>query len=504
MTASDWRAARQAAIHLLRSGCSPVEVARRMGRPVSWVCKWQARYEQEGWGGLEDHSRAPRRVPHAHAESVRQVIRHVRSELEAEAYAERGLHYIGAHAILAHLQEQQARGAYTEALPSTATIERVLHAAEMTHSRRKREAPLHYPHLRPGAPLELIQVDIVPHYLPGGQAVSCFNAIDVVSRCPAGQAYAHRDSQQACAFLVYTWQTLGLPHYTQVDNEACFSGGFTHPGVLGKVVRLALCVGTELVFSPFHHPASNGTVERFHQDYDEHVWKHTHLTDLDSVQQQAQPFFHDYQHSAHHSALQGRRPAEVHAQVQPTLLAAGFTWPEKKQPLTEGRVHFIRRVQENGAVTVLNLQWSVPDSEHTPTVWVTLELAVTGATLQIYDAAPDAESRTCLVSYDFPLKEPVLSRPVPTTATQAASAIEQATHAPQPAQEPDQDSMVPAQAVSEEQMPVTMELSSLEGANPGRGPQVRGLPASQVFIALILSLVREATRLARRTYFTMW
>jgi len=34
-----------------------------------------------------------------------------------------------------------------------------------------------------------------------------------------------------------------LPDYTQVDNESCFSGGFTHPGVLGKVLRLGLMVG---------------------------------------------------------------------------------------------------------------------------------------------------------------------------------------------------------------------------------------------------------------------
>jgi len=58
-----------------------------------------------------------------------------------------------------------------------------------------------------------------------------------------------------------------VPDYTQLDNEGCFSGGFTHPGVLGKVLRLWLMVGTELVFSPLRHPESNGCVERFHQDY---------------------------------------------------------------------------------------------------------------------------------------------------------------------------------------------------------------------------------------------
>jgi transposase InsO family protein len=62
-----------------------------------------------------------------------------------------------------------------------------------------------------------------------------------------------------------------LAKYTQIDNESCFSGGFTHPGVLGKVLRLGLYVGTELVFSPFRHPESNGYVERFHQDYNQNT-----------------------------------------------------------------------------------------------------------------------------------------------------------------------------------------------------------------------------------------
>jgi hypothetical protein len=37
------------------------------------------------------------------------------------------------------------------------------------------------------------------------------------------------------------------------------------------VLRLALLVGTQLVFSPVRHPESNGTIERFHQDYSKNV-----------------------------------------------------------------------------------------------------------------------------------------------------------------------------------------------------------------------------------------
>ena len=411
MISIDWQAQRQTAIHLLRSGRTPTEVAQQLHRPVSWVCKWRDQFEQAGWAGLASRSRAPKQHGRAHSSSVRQAICQARSELEAEAATKQGLRYIGSAAVQAKLSQK-----VEPVMPSTATIERVLRAAGLVRSSTTRSAAaVAYPHLQPRQPLQLVQVDIVPHFLRGGQAVACFNAIDVVSRYPTGRPTAQRRSQDAAAFLIHTWQEIGLPQYTQVDNEGCFSGGFTHPGVLGKVVRLALWVGPELVFSPFYHPESNSTVERFHQDYDYHVWDETDLTDIPAVEASSDRFFALYRHSRHHSALKGRSPAQVHQPVLPRQLSAAFTLPDQKLPLTEGRVHFIRRVSPAGTVEVLNLAWTVPNPDLTKGVWVTLEFKVSGATLRIYDAAPDTQQRRCLAVYPFPLKEVVQPQPVSVT-----------------------------------------------------------------------------------------
>ena len=151
-------------------------------------------------------------------------------------------------------------------------------------------------------------MDIVPHYLTGGQRVACFNGLDVVSRYGAGQPYAQRRSQDAAAFLIHFWQTVGIPHYTQLDNEGCFSGGTTHSHVLGTVVRLALEVGTELIFSPVYHPKSNCFVERFHRDYNRHVWEDTYLANVDEVQQQSDHFFGLYRQRKDHSELAEQSP----------------------------------------------------------------------------------------------------------------------------------------------------------------------------------------------------
>jgi transposase len=510
MADTDWLAERKAAIHLLRSGCCPAEVARRMERSVSWVTKWRGRHQEEGWAGLEDRSRAPQDLRQAHPEPVRQAIRQARSELEAEAYTGQGLRYIGSPAIQARLREKRERGTYAGPLPSTATIERVLRAAGMVRHWQETEPEVHYSHLHPTLPQQLVQVDIVPHYLQGGQAVACFNAIDVVSRCPTGQAKTHRGSQEASEFLIHTWQTLGIPRYTQVDNESCFSGGFTHRGVLGKVLRLALHVGTELVFSPFYHPASNGYVERFHQDYDAHVWEHTHLQGVSDVQQHADAFFRDYQHSRHHSALQGQSPAVVHGQVKPTLLAADFTCPKKKLPLREGRVHFMRRVNQEGTVKVCNIEWQVPKPEDTPTVWVTLEFAVTGATLCIYDAAPDAQQRACLATYDFPLKEPVLPRQafVHTAALtldpeDSISADQSETASATEILTPSQSPLTAGVPTPDEPIPSSVALVPTTGMKPAADPLVQPLPPPSLPVVLLVGLVLSAVTWSRRARFTM-
>jgi hypothetical protein len=204
----------------------------------------------------------------------------------------------------------------------------------------------------------------------------------------------------------HVWQELGVPAYTQVDNESCFSGGFTHPAVLGKVLRLGLFVGTELVYSPFYHPQSNGTVERFHQEYSHHVWDKRQLPDFEAVQQHSPSFFDLYRHSRHHFALDGHSPVECHRALPAYRLPDSFRFP-KRLPLTAGKVHFIRPVSETRKITVLNLEWDVPRAKPNQGVWATLEFTLRGARLYVYDAAPDAPKRTRLANYPFPLKEPV-------------------------------------------------------------------------------------------------
>jgi len=79
----------------------------------------------------------------------------------------------------------------------------------------------------------------------------------------------------------------------------------------------------------------------------------------------------------------------------------------KKLPLTTGKVHFIRRVEQDQKISLLNLVWNVPKAKPDQGVWATLAFSKSGARLSVYDAAPDAPKRTCLVIHPFHLKEAV-------------------------------------------------------------------------------------------------
>lgn len=394
---------RYALIHLLRSQKTLRQAARELGRPPSWAQKWKKRYEQEGWKGLEERSRTPHQFPQRTLEAMRREILRLRSELEAEAHTKEALGYIGGHAIYGRLRAEGVEG-----LPSVCTIERILHQAGVTRPHLpKVEKEVVYPQLQPRAVHQLIQIDIVPHYLRGGESIACFNGIEVVSRYPTGKQYSQKSSKEALDFQLHVWNELGLSEYLQMDNESCFSGGYKHPGVIGKAVRLALLVGVQVIFSPFYHPESNAYVERFHQDYSTFVWVKEHLEDLRAVHQRSGLFFPNYRRSTHHSALAGHSPVEIHRSAPGRRLPAGFCVPAKL-PITAGQVHFMRAVNPKGEVFILNKRWSAGTAQPDQGVWATLCLKPNEASLRIYDAAPGVPNRRCLAIHPFPLKEEVV------------------------------------------------------------------------------------------------
>ena len=394
---------RHSLIHLIRSGKSPEEAAEELEYSPSWAYKWWGRFNESGWEGLKSRSRAPQHHPNRISPKMERRILEIRRQLEKEAEQADKLSYTGAYAIRGRLLESHLKD-----VPSPSTIEKTLRLAGMTKPPcTQAEKETVYPYLQIDQPHQLTQLDIVPHYLSGGALAHCFNAIDVRSRYPDGKQYERKTTSNVLDFCLKIFQNIGISEFTQLDNESSFNGGRTHPYVIGRVARLMLLVGTQLVYSPFYHPESNAYVERFHQDYGKNVWEKVPMRNLPEVHQVASRFFARYRISKHHSELDGQSPASVHFERPFRILPNNFIIP-KPLPITEGKIHFMRAVAKSQSIPICNVDWSTGLAEPDQGVWATLFITLRGARLRIYDQAPGTFKRRCFADHPFPLFEPVM------------------------------------------------------------------------------------------------
>jgi len=227
--------------------------------------------------------------------------------------------------------------------------------------------------------------------------------------CPLsdGKQYEHKSTDKVLDLCLKTFQSIGVSEYTQMDNESSFNGGRTHPYVIGRVLRLMLLVGTELIYSPYRHPKSNAVVERFHQDYSQNVWEKVRMQNLLHVRQTSTRFCGRYRLSRHHSELNGQSSASLHFTTPPHFLLTDFVLPNPL-PITEGEIHFMRAVSKDQTIPIFNVNWSTGLAQPDQGVWATLFITCHGARLCLYDQAPDVLKRQCFANHHFPLSEPVL------------------------------------------------------------------------------------------------
>jgi hypothetical protein len=360
---------RREAVRRRLEGERPCQIAHELGRSRGWVYKWWARFRHAPQHELASRSRAPRAVARKTPAAVERAVVRIRRALEAAKTPATRFGLIGHRAIRAEMERLRV-----DPLPSLPTIQRILTRHAMTHRAAEAGEPADYPALPARALNAIHATDIITRHVRGGQVVQNFHTFDLYSHAVHLTQAADKRSATACLHLIETWADLGLPRLAQFDNEDSFRGGHTHARVLGAVVRLCLYVGVEPLFIPFYEAERNHWVEGFHALWVKAFWSKYQFRDLADVRRQVRWFLRWYHERYQPPALKGKTPAQMRAGARPALLTPALRHRiAEPLPVTAGFIHFVRRVDVDGRIVVLNQPWAVGRRFAGRYVWARVE-----------------------------------------------------------------------------------------------------------------------------------
>jgi len=363
MNEKNERHLRRKAIGLWLRGLTRREILKRIGRSCGWLFKWQKRFKHFGWAGLKSQSRRPHHVAGRYEARTRQFVVQARRRL-----LKRKVGLIGPKAI-----QQELRAAnLLRRIPSISTIRRMLHERGLIKQPRPPEA-VYYPQPAPTDHYVLHAMDWTARSLQGGPKVFAFHTIDLHTHAFQQTISPDKSGLTVRQHALKAWQTLGVPDGLQMDNDAAFCGGYKTPRVFGEFVRLCLYLGIEPIFIPVGEPKRNGLVERLHGLWSRSFWNRRHFHSVSHVKRASPQFQAWYAHRYHPPALNGRSPAQAQQQViRCRLTETEIRALPDDLPLTAGRIHFIRRVDEDGLIRLLNETWKVDKRLAGHYVWATI------------------------------------------------------------------------------------------------------------------------------------
>lgn len=329
----------------VRRGVAMREVARRFRVALATVQFWAARagdrrLDRVDWA---DRPGGPRRPANRTPRDMEDLVLTTRAELKQHS----DLGEFGAEAIRAALAAGGARP------PSARTIGRILDRRGALDGRRRTRRPAppagwYLPEVAAGR-AELDSFDIVEGLvIKGGTRVEVLNATSLHGGLIGSWPMAAVSAKAAVAALIERWRADGLPGYAQFDNDAVFQGAHQHKDVVGRVMRLCLCLGVVPVFAPPRETGFQAAVESLNGRWQAKVWARFTHESLEGLR-----------------ARSGRYVAAARARSAPRIEAAPrrrpfpADWALDLQAHPRGRIVYLRRASEQGAVELLGRRFEV-------------------------------------------------------------------------------------------------------------------------------------------------
>jgi transposase len=390
---------RRQAIRRWLQGDTTQQIVAHIPRSARWVYKWKQRYRQYGWAGLHSQSRRPKQI-HAHSAQVRQVVVRVRRHLRQRQIGR----LIGARAIQREIR--QGHLLPPRQRPALTSIKRIVRAAGLT-TVVARQPAVPYPQPQPTATYRIQAMDWTMRYLAGGLKVYAFHSVDLSTRDLSQTLSLNKQRLTSEAHVLESWQTLGVPAAVLVDNDALWCGSPKRPRTFSRFIRLALWYGVEVIFTPFGEPQRNGVVETLNGLWSQRFWEAERFRSFAHVQRCSAAFVQWYRTVYEPPALGAHTPAATHRRHPlPHLRMSARQQLPTRLPLTAGRLHFIRLVDGQGDIRVLQETWHLDKRWAGQYVWATLVLHE--QRLCIYRQQVRAQGLHLVKTFRYRIAEPIV------------------------------------------------------------------------------------------------
>jgi hypothetical protein len=372
------------------------------------VHQWLKRFNPNYPDWFKDQSRRPKSSPDKTDSQIEEAVAMIRQELVTGQTPDLEYSFTGAIAIHQEMDKRKFQD-----IPSPRTINRILKKRNLVTKKSKgpkNKSKKYYPELLALYPNHRHEMDLVtPRYISGYGKVVSVNRIDVFSGHVNLQVYQAKGADEILEFLVEDWKRFGIPDYLQLDNEASFRGGLRHPRSFGKLLRFCLNFGVQIIFIPWEEPWRNPYIENFNGNFNRLLWLKKRFQDLDHLRAEAKRFLikvNDYQ------TYKKDRFSKAQA-LSHTLrfFPENFHFePGTALPITKGKLHFVRLVEQDGTIVILNERFEVDRNLSFEYVWTTIDTEQ--QMLSIYHQPAEDQKRILVKELKYQLREEVKD-PIP-------------------------------------------------------------------------------------------
>jgi len=331
----------------IRHGASQRQVAKKYGYHFSTVQYWiertaGQRLDRINWDDRPPIAKKVNRAPKAIEDKILAVRKKLREVSDLGEY--------GAEAIYRELESQGIKDA-----PCPRTIGRILErrGALDGKTRVRRPAPTRGWYL-PDVVNELAELDsfdvVEDLVIKGGTHVDVLNGISLHGRLPVSWPMERVSAKATVVSLTKHWQEVGLPQYAQFDNDTRFQGAHHHKDSISRVMRLCLGLGVIPVFTPPRERGFQASIENYNGRWESKVWARFQHKDIADLTIRSDRYVMAYRDRMAHRIADAppRRPFPEE-------------WELDLQACPQGRIIYIRRTSEKGAVYILGHTFSVDE-----------------------------------------------------------------------------------------------------------------------------------------------